>query len=95
MGKIGGRPIAKDGYSVMPQAKDANFYTQILEKNKDIQDLLDKIQFDSQHGKIWFEENRMLLMHTSIMGFLKKICITCWVGNGLSVFLFVWVIRLV
>ena len=56
----------------MPQAKDAKFYTQILEKNKDIQDLLDKIQFDSQHGKIWFEENRMLLLHTSIMGFLRK-----------------------
>ncbi|WP_374572323.1 phenol degradation transcriptional regulator MobR [Acinetobacter sp.] len=56
----------------MPQAKDAAFYTQILEKNKDIQDLLDKIQFDTRHGKIWFEENRMLLMHSSIMGFLRK-----------------------
>ena len=56
----------------MPQAKDAKFYTQILEQHKDIRDLLDKIQFDSQHGKIWFEESRMMLMHTSIMGFLRK-----------------------
>ncbi len=72
MGKIAARPIATDGYSVMSQAKNAKFYTQILEKNKAIQDLLDKIQFDSEHGQIWFEENRMLLMHTSIMGFLRK-----------------------
>lgn len=56
----------------MSQIKDAKFYTRILEKNNDIQDLLDKIQFDVQHGKIWFEENRMLLMHTSIMGYLRK-----------------------
>ena len=32
----------------------------------DIQDLLDKIQFDTRHGKIWFEENRMLLMHSRV-----------------------------
>jgi len=56
----------------MSQIKDAKFYTRILEKNNDIQDLLDKIQFDVQHGKIWFEENRMLLMHSSIMGYLRK-----------------------
>lgn len=56
----------------MPVAKDANFYTQILEKNKDIQDLLDTIQFDTKHGKIWFDENRMLLMHTNMMGYLRK-----------------------
>lgn len=56
----------------MSHIKDAKFYTRILEKNNDIQDLLDKIQFDVQHGKIWFEENRMLLMHTSIMGYLRK-----------------------
>lgn len=56
----------------MSSAKDAKFYTQILEKNKDIQDLLDNIQFDTQHGKIWFDENRMLLMHTHMMGYLRK-----------------------
>lgn len=56
----------------MPQAKDVKFYKQWLEHNKDIQDLLDKIHFDTQHGQIWFEENRMLLMHTSILGFLRK-----------------------
>lgn len=56
----------------MPQAKDVKFYKQLLEQNKDIQDLLDKIHFDTQHGQIWFEENRMLLMHTSILGFLRK-----------------------
>lgn len=56
----------------MPQNKDVKFYKQWLEQNKDIQDLLDKIHFDTQHGQIWFEENRMLLMHTSILGFLRK-----------------------
>ncbi|EPF73556.1 phenol degradation transcriptional regulator MobR [Acinetobacter rudis] len=56
----------------MPQAKDVKFYKQLLEQNKEIQDLLDKIHFDTQHGQIWFEENRMLLMHTSILGFLRK-----------------------
>ena len=56
----------------MPQTKDVKFYKQWLEQNKDIQDLLDKIHFDTQHGQIWFEENRMLLMHTSILGFLRK-----------------------
>ena len=56
----------------MPQAKNVKVYKQILEQNKDIQDLLDKIVFDTRHGQIWFDENRMLLMHTSIMGFLRK-----------------------
>lgn len=56
----------------MSHIKDAHFYTQMLEKNKDIQDLLDKIQFDTKHGKIWFDENRMMLMHTSMMGYLRK-----------------------
>ena len=54
----------------MPPAKDVKVYKKILEQNKDIQDLLDKIVFDAQHGQIWFDENRMLLMHTSILGFL-------------------------
>ncbi|WP_287911874.1 phenol degradation transcriptional regulator MobR [Acinetobacter sp.] len=56
----------------MPQAKNVKVYKQILEQNKDIQDLLDKIVFDTRHGQIWFDENRMLLMHTSIMVFLRK-----------------------
>lgn len=56
----------------MPKAKDVKVYKQILEQNKDIQDLLDKIVFDTRHGQIWFDENRMLLMHTNILGFLRK-----------------------
>ncbi|SPL70484.1 phenol degradation transcriptional regulator MobR [Acinetobacter stercoris] len=56
----------------MPQANDVKLYKQILEQNKDIQDLLDKIVFDSKHGQIWFDENRMLLLHTGIMGYLRK-----------------------
>lgn len=56
----------------MPKAKDVKVYKQILEQNKEIQDLLDKIVFDSRHGQIWFDENRMLLMHTNILGFLRK-----------------------
>ncbi|AXY60922.1 phenol degradation transcriptional regulator MobR [Acinetobacter sp. WCHAc010052] len=56
----------------MPKAKDVKVYKQILEQNKDIQDLLDKIIFDTEHGQIWFDENRMLLMHTSILGYLRK-----------------------
>ncbi len=56
----------------MPQANNVKLYKQILEQHTDIQDLLDKIVFDSKHGQIWFDENRMLLMHTSIMGYLRK-----------------------
>ena len=53
-------------------AKDIKRYKEILEQQDDIQDLLDKIKFDTKHGQIWFEENRMLLLHTGIMGFLRK-----------------------
>lgn len=56
----------------MPQANNVKLYKQILEQHTDIQDLLDKIVFDSKHGQIWFDENRMLLMHTSMMGYLRK-----------------------
>lgn len=56
----------------MPQAKDVKLYQPVLDHNKAIQDLLDNIHFDTQQGQIWFEENRMLLMHTSIMGYLRK-----------------------
>lgn len=53
-------------------AKDIKNSKQPFQKNKEIQDLLDKIHFDTEHGQIWFEENRMLLMHTSMLGFLRK-----------------------
>lgn len=56
----------------MAQAKELKRANQKLVQNKEIQDLLDKIHFDTQHGQIWFEENRMLLMHTSMLGFLRK-----------------------
>lgn len=56
----------------MPQAKDVKLYKHVLDHNKVIQDLLDNIHFDAQRGQIWFEENRMLLMHTSILGYLRK-----------------------
>ena len=56
----------------MPHTQDLKHYKQLLEHNQDIQDLLDKIQFDTEHGQIWFEENRMLLIHSGIMGYLRK-----------------------
>ncbi|WP_104489759.1 phenol degradation transcriptional regulator MobR [Acinetobacter indicus] len=56
----------------MPYTQDLKHYKQLLEHNQDIQDLLDKIQFDTEHGQIWFEENRMLLIHSGIMGYLRK-----------------------
>ncbi|OUY06217.1 phenol degradation transcriptional regulator MobR [Acinetobacter populi] len=56
----------------MLHAKDTRLFKPRLEQHKDIQDLLDHIQFDAKHGQIWFEENRMLLLHTSIMGYLRK-----------------------
>ncbi|WP_168389840.1 phenol degradation transcriptional regulator MobR [Acinetobacter indicus] len=56
----------------MPHTQYLKHYKQLLEHNQDIQDLLDKIQFDTEHGQIWFEENRMLLIHSGIMGYLRK-----------------------
>ncbi len=38
----------------------------------DSQDLLDKIHFDSKEGKIWLGEQRMLLIHSAVMGLLRK-----------------------
>ena len=35
-------------------------------------DLLSQIRFDSDQGKIWFNEQRMLLIHSSVMGLLRK-----------------------
>lgn len=37
-----------------------------------ISDLLAQIRFDSEHGKIWLNEQRMLLIHASVMGLLRK-----------------------
>lgn len=36
------------------------------------QDLIDKIHFDSQEGKIWLGEQRMLLLHSAVIGLLRK-----------------------
>lgn len=38
----------------------------------DAKDLLDQIRFESEEGKIWLEEQRMLLVHASVMGLLRK-----------------------
>lgn len=38
----------------------------------DPQDLIDKIHFDSKEGKIWLDEQRMLLVHSAVMGLLRK-----------------------
>jgi len=43
-----------------------------VKPQQDIQDLIDRIKFDAEHGQIWFDENRMLLLHTNIFGFLRK-----------------------
>ncbi len=42
------------------------------EHPKNIHDLLSKLTFDTKKGQIWFDEYRMLLLHTSIMGYLRK-----------------------
>lgn len=36
------------------------------------QDLINAIKFDAEHGKIWFGEQRMLLLHASVFGQMKK-----------------------
>jgi len=38
----------------------------------DTQDLLEKIHFDNKKGKIWLDEQRMLLIHSAVMGLLRK-----------------------
>lgn len=35
-------------------------------------DLINSIQFDAEHGKIWVGEQRMLLLHTALFGQLKS-----------------------
>ncbi|WP_036552530.1 sigma-54-dependent Fis family transcriptional regulator [Neptunomonas japonica] len=36
------------------------------------EDLLSQLHFDHENGKIWFNEQRMLLIHASVMGLLRK-----------------------
>lgn len=38
----------------------------------DSQDLLNQIHFESHEGKIWLDEQRMLLIHSAVMGLLRK-----------------------
>lgn len=40
------------------------------------QDLISQIQFAYEDGKIWFDEQRMLLVHSAVMGSLRKELIT-------------------
>lgn len=56
----------------MTRAQDLRHYKQILERQQEIQDLLDKIHFEPSKGQIWFEESRMLLLHTGTLGYLRK-----------------------
>ncbi len=35
-------------------------------------DLLSQLHFDHENGKVWFNEQRMLLIHASVMGLLRK-----------------------
>ncbi len=35
-------------------------------------DLLSQIRFESDKGKIWLNEQRMLMVHASVMGLLRK-----------------------
>ncbi|MBP0048911.1 sigma 54-interacting transcriptional regulator [Marinobacterium sp. AK62] len=37
-----------------------------------INDLLSQIRFESDQGKVWLNEQRMLLIHSSVMGLLRK-----------------------
>nr|WP_067291125.1 sigma-54-dependent Fis family transcriptional regulator [Marinobacterium profundum] len=36
------------------------------------EDLLSQIRFETERGKIWFNEQRMLLIHSAVMGQLRK-----------------------
>ncbi|MBQ0756347.1 MAG: sigma-54-dependent Fis family transcriptional regulator [Amphritea sp.] len=38
----------------------------------DNQDLLKQIRFENEEGKIWLDEQRMLLIHSSVMGLLRN-----------------------
>ncbi len=42
----------------------------------DNSDLLSQIRFDPKEGKIWLSESRMLLIHSAVMGLLRKELIT-------------------
>lgn len=36
------------------------------------EDLLSQLKFDIEHGKIWLNEQRMILIHSGVMGYLRK-----------------------
>ena len=38
----------------------------------DAKDLIEQIRFESHEGKIWLDEQRMLLIHSAVMGLLRK-----------------------
>ncbi|WP_299183975.1 sigma-54-dependent Fis family transcriptional regulator [uncultured Neptuniibacter sp.] len=40
------------------------------------EDLISKIQFDYEDGKVWLDEQRMLLIHSAVMGSLRKELVT-------------------
>jgi len=46
--------------------------TELQPKLPDVQDLLEQIRFDNEEGKIWLNEQRMLLIHSAVMGLLRN-----------------------
>lgn len=56
----------------MTQAKNVRMGKHLFNVDKGVQDLVNKIIFDTEHGQIWFDETRMLLMHTSFLGVLRQ-----------------------
>ncbi|UTW02393.1 sigma-54-dependent Fis family transcriptional regulator [Amphritea atlantica] len=46
--------------------------TELQPKLPDAQDLLEQIRFDNEEGKIWLDEQRMLLIHSAVMGLLRN-----------------------
>lgn len=46
--------------------------TELHPKLPDVQDLLEQIRFENEEGKIWLNEQRMLLIHSAVMGLLRN-----------------------
>jgi len=46
--------------------------TELQPKLPDVQDLLEQIRFENEEGKIWLNEQRMLLIHSAVMGLLRN-----------------------
>lgn len=46
--------------------------TELHPKLPDAQDLLEQIRFENEEGKIWLNEQRMLLIHSAVMGLLRN-----------------------